>query len=696
MRSSLGALLLAQFLFYALGNSYVAGPAFLSDEISYLSKAATLAGYPADLANDWHGGYSLLLVPSFWLGQNPNTVWRLVLLTNALLWSASFAMLYALIKRLLPESTVGGRMMALAVTCLYPGFATTSGYAMATTGIVFFYLLASLLATQPGRAAVLGHGLAVGLLYWVHPTGLAFAVASCLALGWQAWKSQNPWPWIQSTLVTVLVLALYKVAFHPWLGRAMALGHTSAESAAVQPGPYEATNTLFQRLLSSEFWLHWPAMAAGTVSYILIASLGLVLPAAFVLLKLCRQDSLRPGALFLLLSPLGLVLLSAVFLGISSVGWPVQGPHSWYLGRYVDPALAPLLALGALTPWSRRPVLGALLWLGLSGLAIALISTPENTSPFKLTENILGLWPHLLMPRAGVIGLFGVGAAGLVLVQALGRPKGLIPVALVFLVSLIPQAISHQRGQLFYSTPTAIKTVIRTLYPAGTEVDFDPWLPERAVIYQLERRNLYTFHLFDYRMRRRPEQEWGQAPLLTYRPEKGRARGLILVAREKRSGLCLLLPPGKESAVETQNDPDVVVSLDWSPSMLAGCLTRTGQELDNEWALGVWDGQHLRTEGRSGRMFDALSFPLQEGRYNLILEGDFRELKGGVLEVVSRERKTTYLEVELTSLPQSPEGGLVAQFELSEPVQDLEVVLKVTAATDLGISKYRVELGDGD
>ena len=54
-------LMLTIFLTYWLFSSQYTGPAYLSDEIGYLTKAAAFAGYPVDMASHWHGGYSPLV-----------------------------------------------------------------------------------------------------------------------------------------------------------------------------------------------------------------------------------------------------------------------------------------------------------------------------------------------------------------------------------------------------------------------------------------------------------------------------------------------------------------------------------------------------------------------------------------------------------------------------------------------------------
>src|SRR5437588_10572816 len=87
---------------YLAASWHISGPAYLRDEIGYLANAAFLAGYRIDAASSFHAGYSLLIAPAFLLSE-PKLVWKAVLAINAILWAANFAMLYVLLRRVLPH-----------------------------------------------------------------------------------------------------------------------------------------------------------------------------------------------------------------------------------------------------------------------------------------------------------------------------------------------------------------------------------------------------------------------------------------------------------------------------------------------------------------------------------------------------------------------------------------------------------------
>ncbi|UOV06582.1 hypothetical protein MUU75_08165 [Pseudoxanthomonas mexicana] len=85
-----GILLLTAIVFYA-ATAWVAGPAYLADEIGYLTNGAFIAGHFVSSASSYHAGYSFLLAPLFYFLDDPRVVWRGVLIINAVMWGVSWA-----------------------------------------------------------------------------------------------------------------------------------------------------------------------------------------------------------------------------------------------------------------------------------------------------------------------------------------------------------------------------------------------------------------------------------------------------------------------------------------------------------------------------------------------------------------------------------------------------------------------------
>ncbi|MBA3302585.1 MAG: hypothetical protein H0U26_01785, partial [Acidimicrobiia bacterium] len=80
----------------ALGAT-MEGPRVFPDELGYLAAARHLAGgsppWELGAAAFYHPGYSLLLVPAFWLTDDPSTLYRVALVVNAVLGGVTLLLL---------------------------------------------------------------------------------------------------------------------------------------------------------------------------------------------------------------------------------------------------------------------------------------------------------------------------------------------------------------------------------------------------------------------------------------------------------------------------------------------------------------------------------------------------------------------------------------------------------------------------
>ena len=107
------------FIFWTMSMPY-SGPAYLSDEIGYLSHAAIISGNIIDGATKWHAGYSIVLAPFFVIFSEPENIWRAAMFLNALLWALSFLLLGRFISELMPNSSTKNRILILFISAIYP------------------------------------------------------------------------------------------------------------------------------------------------------------------------------------------------------------------------------------------------------------------------------------------------------------------------------------------------------------------------------------------------------------------------------------------------------------------------------------------------------------------------------------------------------------------------------------------------
>lgn len=689
-------LLLAVFVAFLGFNHHLSGPAYLSDEIGYLSKAAALAGAKLDMATDWHGGYSFFIAPAFALGSGPEGVWQAIQLINASLWCMVFVTLWYLLQALYPERPPSHRLIAVGLCTLYPSCLVSSGYALATVGFVLFFQLSLLALLHPGKKCLLAHSLCAGLCYWCHPSGLAVVGASLL-IHLAAWR------WTERTLsqvalggiTLVSLVAAYKTMVTPWWERLL----SSQTFAKVDGGThYPDTESTLTALMTGSFWHYFAVMLMGAVAYLLVASFGVALFGARESVEMVREhnnENVRLAMAFLLLSVLALCAVSAAFLAKLVVEFRAQGPHIWFQGRYVEGVLLPLIAIGLLGRWNGKGAVAAALQVSLAGMLLEFSSNPENTAPGLILLNVQGFWPLALFPEGSFLLWFGAAAVVILAVAGFGKRYSLLLVLPLVLATTRLQLQDHQRILSDYSRPTSIRQVVQALYPDGGIVGLDPKAAEEEELVRAERRNFYSFYLFDYGLQRMSFEQWRrhpEGPYLTFDREKASEAGLWTVARERKTGLFLVVPQEIARQLDNYQGPTQGIDVDWTGSgaLVAGCFSLPAEELARFSQVGSLREGKLVSDGREGALFFGPYLRMVAGDYVLKLRGTFPRPNGAVLDVLSEGARQEHLRVELPA--SEGEGELRFPFSLSGDVEQLEVRLVVGSQSLLEVSSCAVEL----
>jgi hypothetical protein len=529
---------------YLAASWHVSGPAYLRDEIGYLANAAFLAGYRIDAASSFHAGYSFFIAPAFLL-SDPKLVWKGVLTINAILWAGSFAMLYALLRRLLPHAQPLRLLTVTIVSALYPTCIISSGYAFATTAFAFLFL-ASLLAlflwSRDNPLSVLPHATLVGYLYWVHPTGAAVALVSVVAVALGAWRWRDARPLLLHVALAAALILAYQRGVHPWMVASMTPPGYSPEIH--YPSLASALNTL----LTWRGFAVFATMAAGQFAYVIVAGFGLTLAG---LLFCARQlwgarndesrqaDDVSARSVWLLIgaAPLGVIALGA----IAFFHWDHFEGHFWIYGRYLDGAILPVLAIGlaVFQPDIRLAV--ASIFLLAVGLVLA--STVPSGAEHDIADTV-AFWPQYVSRNAGFLTWMLLGAVAVAAVAHFGRRLAIALMAASFALSLYHQTVWHNWFLTDLSAPSPLVETIRSTVPPGACVGVNPMLPAEATLLQRTRYRLNAFYLFDYAYRRMSPAEWltqCAGPYLSYDgADLEEIGGVRRVARDPKSGLLLV------------------------------------------------------------------------------------------------------------------------------------------------------------
>ncbi len=351
----------ALVVLHLLSSAQRQQPIIMADEVGYLGIARYLSGTAPlpDMAGSrfYHFGYSLLLLPAFWLFTDPVSSYKAALAINALLMSALYFPLCSIL-----ESSGGvSRPMVrwIAFTCaLYPPLLLYSSFAWSENAFVLFFALTvavfgRYLVTQTaGRALLLGS--LVGFLYTIHPRALPVLVIVVVYLATLAWLRVVPRRQAAlSTMAVGLVFSLTRVLNEHLKG--IGWGGSGEFSAAALGG----------RLLPGRDLALVIERVCGQLLYLAQASHGLALlglaGAIWLILGKARSESPRramadPGTAvptFALLGAAGVFVASVASKLYGIHGWAGIRPTALIHGRYNE-ALAVVFVALALALLSRR------------------------------------------------------------------------------------------------------------------------------------------------------------------------------------------------------------------------------------------------------------------------------------------------------------------------------------------------------
>ena len=681
------------------------------DEIGYLSKAIAFAGFPVDKATDWHGGYSLMVAPVFWLFSDPFVVWQGVLVLNAAMWVASLALLFHLLRHLFPDRGFWAIWGAVALSAAYPAWITMSGYAFATSGFVLVFMLALLALTKahaPGRVSLSGVAFSalVGFLYWVHPTGLAVAAASLLVMGMWAFLDRVPGSLVVHSVVVGVMITAYQLGVHPWLNNVM------TPPGYELSGHYPEASSVLRGFFHAKVLLAVVVATLGQLSQLLVASLGIVSIGVRETLdrlaKVIRGTTKTPeeGHLslvmsFSVLSVLGIVCLGAITFS-SRVTFDGLHVDHWIYGRYAEMALLPVLGMGLLAVWRRSWfVISAGLVLVTAFLFLAYVDE-TNTKNYINEAFIPAFWPLPVLPNARHHWWLIAGAAGVLAGGILGRRFMPLLALPLFTIALVNQASWHSMLSA-WSKPASLVGFVRENFNSTSCIGIDPVQSKDTLTNTWQWWGLYSFYFYDYDFRRMTSSEWLEncdGPYLTvYGESIGGEAGVSAVGRVESNDLFLMvkdevlqeltMPPGIIDAGDVKWDLEGLYRC-----LLKGCYQRNAKALTRFSEVGAFVDGRLRSDGEEGFLFYGPYVPLAEGEYVIEVDGRFPRFGGAVLDVVSERGGEVHVQLPLDEYGREIGQELVVPFVLSSPVKDIEIRLRVTSSNRIAIEGYTIKMQD--
>jgi hypothetical protein len=455
------------------------GPLVFADEAGYLGDARLLGGgmdFFMGSSPFYRAGYSLLITPLIWLGADPRTTYNLVLVVNAALAAAMVPLLYLLLTRCFDVArpiAIGAAIAGAA----YPSVTTLSQAAMSENALfpltVVWVLAFATLLTARGRAALLaglGTGACAGALWIVHGRMIvALAVTALALLGLAARRRID----VGGAIAGLAAIGVGLVVGH--LLNDFVITHNydgrSVDEISSSLGQLDHVGAFLSvaRNLIGESW------------YVLVASFGLI---GLVVLVDGRATAtkLRDRVVGVRDLSLSLLLVTALGLLVVTAVWFVDPtrPDELLYGRYVEPVVPPLLALGVVAV-ARRPSASVVRTL-LGALAVLTVIVAALEAGADLPEGATR-WAGAGLPfftddlgPGVIVGAGIVAAAGLLLiVEIAGRTRTLawVAAAALFVPVIAFSEIKLALGGQDEIYPAGWESPQATVEARSDEVAFD-------------------------------------------------------------------------------------------------------------------------------------------------------------------------------------------------------------------------------
>ena len=374
----------------------------LDDEFGYWGIAAYLAGF------DWSDavskipyysyGYSMLLVPLFWIFDNPMHIYKAAIFLNGIMLSACFLLCYDIAKKLSRETNSYILMGFALLISMYPTYVAYSNIAWSECLLIFTCWLLTWCFVGLDEKASSYKFVLIGFLsiylYVIHQRALGILIASISVI--LMMKLLNKIKLKQFIMVVIPIIFLLIVHFYlkdyiqsnVWLNASGNLTNDYSDQASKISQMFTINGLIkaFKIFLGQFFYL-------GAASYLvfyfglyeLVQKVGKSLITAIQTRKLeiLNYENNFYLNIFLLIAILSSIAISVIFM-IN----PNRIDQIVY-GRYTDMLVGPIILLGLLKFKAKNLISTKVLLSILASFSLLTLAVYLIIQTFGLTELVL-------------------------------------------------------------------------------------------------------------------------------------------------------------------------------------------------------------------------------------------------------------------------------------------------------------------
>ena len=440
----------------------------------------------------------------------------------------------------------------------------------------------------------------------------------------------------------------------PWLEHIM-----TAENQEYSMHYSGTLESLFDihKYLENSFWFRWITIIFGQISYLYIASLGLIsislieskkrLKQFFYTRENCENPLPNITLAFTSISVIGILLLGSFIFALDS---DTRLDHFIY-GRYVEHVLPLLISAGLLGKWTPKRIYFSLPQIVLASALVSLYFNYYDINQFNNLVNIQAFWPHALFETIKLNVLLLIGFFAVLVVGMYGKYLVITLMLPLFIICINHQADWHKDILDSYSNPSGLPDFIRH-YSFGSPIRMDPEIPKTNGS-RKERYNLLNYYLFNYDLQKEAAGNWlldKDGIYLTYNPDALVDEPNVSFIAKDSTGLFVAIDSNQWDSFKKRkrqfNHENLQMSLGGDIMKLGGFNIKAS-DLKSFINAGKLKNGEVTTAGNSGYLIYGPYKPLIMGSYILNINGEFVNLKGAHLDIVAGKGNTTYVDTPM-------------------------------------------------
>ena len=365
---------------------YMDGPFIYADEMGYWSHAANMAGLQWSIdGTAWYSyGYSILLVPLFWITHDMSIIYKMALFLNAVMSVISYLLCYSIARKLAPKLETWLVGVISLIVVMYPSFIAQSYIAWSETALFMFVWFLFWLVIKYEEKHTLWSavliGLTAGYLYLIHNRTIGLMVACAMIAVIMVFLKKMCWQ--DAGAIILMLLAVYLI--NTPIKEVLNVKFTANFMGTLRGNDISGGISRIKKLMSIDGIMGLLYSLAGQLWY-LTAATGLLflwgIKACFD--KIVREEEHILFYGFALLALAGMVSISAITtIGINRIDLSqrVRLDHFFY-GRYVECIIGPFILLGLLciakTVMNRKTAL-------YHGICIVLFAVMASAFAYKI------------------------------------------------------------------------------------------------------------------------------------------------------------------------------------------------------------------------------------------------------------------------------------------------------------------------